>query len=540
MEILPGEAPVKAHGAAAEGSGVRTLLSEPPRPEWLRRRPDAYWWVVGTVCIGAFLGQLDASIVTLALPTIRNAFHVGIGYVEWVALAYLLTLVVTVVAVGRFADMAGRKLLYTYGFAIFILGSGLCGLSPDFAVLVVARILQAFGASMLQANSVALIAQAMPKGKLGRGIGVQGAAQAIGLAAGPAVGGLLIGLGGWRLVFLASVPAGLAGMILGWLFLPRTRHLRPHRPFDWPGFLLFIPGIGLPLVALSLWTDFAPSPALRWVLPLLGGICLALFVYRELHARFPLVALSLLRRVSFSGGLAAGLLSYMVMFGVLFVVPFYLEAQRGLGPVVAGAQLTLLPVALGVAAPLAGRLSDRLDRRLVTVGGMSLTVLGLACLALLRRPEPVLLLDLALIGAGLGMFTPANNAGIVSAVPAEEAGLAGGILNMTRGLGTALGVAVTGLVFGSLSARASGVSAAARHNALLHGFLGAVALLVMASLLATVLSLRPEAEGGGGEEAGVAGGNAGGDAAAYDPGIVQMPGELELRGPGGDGGGRRG
>src|SRR5579872_921404 len=178
---------------------VTRLLVEPRRPTWVATRPNAYWLVVATVCIGAFMGQLDASIVSLALPTLRVDFHASIGAVEWVALAYLLTLVSAVVAVGRFADMAGRKLLYTYGFGIFILGSILCGVSPNLPVLIAARVLQAFGAAMLQANSVALIVQAMPEGMLGRGIGVQGAAQAVGLAVGPAVGGLLITLGGWRL-----------------------------------------------------------------------------------------------------------------------------------------------------------------------------------------------------------------------------------------------------------------------------------------------------------------------------------------------------
>lgn len=244
--------------------GLPRLLVEPRRPDWIASRPDAHWLVVAAVCVGAFMGQLDASIVSLALPTLHTEFHAGIGAIEWVALAYLLTLVSAVVAVGRFADTAGRKLLYTYGFGIFILGSALSGLAPNLPFLIAARVLQAFGAAMPQANSVALIVQAMPEGMLGRGIGVQGAAQAVGLAVGPAVGGLLITMGGWRLIFFVSVLAGVLGMLLGWFLLPRSRHLLEREPFDWLGLLFFVPAITAPLAAISYGSDVGWTYRSSW------------------------------------------------------------------------------------------------------------------------------------------------------------------------------------------------------------------------------------------------------------------------------------
>ncbi|MGH3851515.1 MAG: MFS transporter, partial [Pseudonocardiaceae bacterium] len=218
------------------------------------------------MCIGAFMGQLDASIVSLALPTLHRQFAITIGAVEWVALADLLTLVSTVIAVGRLADMAGRKLLYTYGFIVFIAGSAACGLAPSFAVLVGARVFQALGAAMLQANSVAIIVQAVPRGKLGRSIGVQGAAQAVGLALGPAVGGLLVTAGGWRLIFFINIPMGIAGTILGWFLIPRSRHLQAAQPFDWLGAALFSPAIAAPVAAVSLGSDYG------WNSPIILGL----------------------------------------------------------------------------------------------------------------------------------------------------------------------------------------------------------------------------------------------------------------------------
>jgi EmrB/QacA subfamily drug resistance transporter len=465
------------------------LLVEPRRPAWVASRPDAHWLVVATVSVGAFIGQLDASIVNLALPTLRTDFHASIGAVEWVALAYLLTLVAAVVAVGRFADMAGRKLLYTYGFGVFILGSALCGLSPGLPILIAARVLQALGAAMLQANSVALIVQAMPEGMLGRGIGVQGAAQAVGLAVGPAVGGLLITLGGWRLIFFVSVPAGLLGLVLGWVLLPRSRQLSKREPFDWLGLTIFVPAVTLPLAAISLGGD------LGWTTPavvgaLMGGlVCVALFVVQERRDDAPMVQPALFRSVPFTAGIGSGLLSYLVMFGTLFIVPFYLEARRGISPASAGLILAALPVALGIIAPPAGRLADRLGARPVTSAGMLLAAIGLGALAVVRRPEIVLLTELAWIGIGLGAFTPANNAAIMEAAPRRHAGLAGGILNMTRGLGTALGVALTGLAFTLASGSAARAGQLHGDASLTRGFVAAVLFLAGAALVAGVLSL---------------------------------------------------
>ena len=172
------------------------LLVEPRRPQVIRDRPNAHWFAVAAVCVGAFMGQLDASIVTVALPTFQHTFDASVGAVTWVGLSYLLVLVATVTAVGRFADMWGRKLLYVYGFVIFTLSSVLCGLAPDLGALCGFRALQAVGAAMLQANSLAIIVLVVPARALGRAIGLQGAAQALGLAMGPTVGGLLLAAGG--------------------------------------------------------------------------------------------------------------------------------------------------------------------------------------------------------------------------------------------------------------------------------------------------------------------------------------------------------
>ncbi len=414
------------------------------------------------MCIGAFMGQLDASIVTVALPTLQRTFDASVGAVTWVGLSYLLVLVATVVAVGRFADMWGRKLLYVYGFGIFVVGSALCGLAPDLGWLVGFRALQAVGAALLQANSVAIIVLAVPKCSLGKAIGIQGAAQAVGLALGPTVGGFLLAAGGWRLLFFVNVPFGLVGMAAGWLLVPRSRNLQEPTPFDWPGFMLFFPAVLAVFSALSFgnargWS----SPSIVGLL-VIGVVLITAFIVRQRRCAHPMLDLRLFRLPRFGAGISSGLLSYLVMFGVLFLVPFYLERSVGLGSGRAGLELMVMPVALGVTAPVAGRLADHVGARPLTVAGMVCVSGGLVALAVLRPATPLFVVLLAVVGFGMGAFTPPNNATIMGAVPPRQAGVASGVLNMTRGMGTSLGLAVTGLVFDATGGSAAAPELVAR------------------------------------------------------------------------------
>lgn len=432
--------------------------------------------------MGAFIGQLDASIVTLAFPTLQEVFHASVGAVTWVGLSYLLVLVATVTAIGRFADMVGRKLLYTYGFLVFVIGSALCGLAPSLGALDAFRALQAVGAAMLQANSVAIIYLAMPRGSLGRGIGIQGAAQAMGLALGPAVGGFLLAAGGWRLIFLVNVPIGLVGMVAAWLFIPRSRDLQPRVRFDWAGFGLFAAAVLALLGGLSFgnrtgWT----SPPIIGLLATAVVLAFA-FTMWERRCASPMVDLALFRRIPFSAGIMSGLLSYLVMFGVLFAVPFFLERSQHLTSSQVGLQLTVMPLALGITAPFAGRLADRFGARPLTVGGMALTACVLGSMALAWGASSVLIGELALIGIGLGLFTPSNNAAIMAAAPRAQSGLASGILNMTRGLGTAFGLALTAAVYEV--AAGTGVSPMDAAT----GFRASAAFLACVAVAATALA----------------------------------------------------
>jgi MFS family permease len=206
------------------------------------------WPVVGTVCIGSFMGQLDASIAQFVLPELRRGFHEPVRAVAWVSIAYLLVVTAMVPIVGRLSDILGRKLLYCCGFLVFVLGSGLSGLAPNLDLLIAARVLQALGATVLMANSVAIIVATAGPARRGRALGVQSAAQAVGSSAGPALGRFLISVLGWRWVFWLNVPVGLIGAGIAFIVLPRTERTWNQGRFD--------------LLARSCW--FRRSPYCCW------------------------------------------------------------------------------------------------------------------------------------------------------------------------------------------------------------------------------------------------------------------------------------
>jgi MFS family permease len=333
---------------------------------------------------------------------------------------------------------------------------------------------------MLQANSVALITAAVPHEKLGRAIGVQATAQALGLAIGPTVGGVLIAWLDWRWVFWVNVPFGLAGTTLARYTLPQTRGRRKAPPFNRVGSLLMPFAIGSLLLAL---TYFSMIP---YVVPAALLLFVA-FVYSERKAAEPLLGADVLHAPGMVAGVSAALLSYTVLFGGLFGVPILLERVFREPPNRAGLTLTTVPVVLTLVAQLGGWLGDRFGARLPTVSGMAVASAGLALLwwAAGGTLGP-LEAGLVVFGFGVGLFVPSNNASIMAAAPPTRLGVAGGLLNMMRGLGASFGVALVGVAL----AVHVGMPTHLGHPAqVLFGFRVAAAALIACAVAAGLLSL---------------------------------------------------
>ncbi len=436
-------------------SPLRILSREAARPEWVREHRLAPWGAVLAVCIGAFMGQLDASIVTLAFPRLRSDFGASLAAVQWVSLAYLAALAVLLIPVGRWSDAHGRKLLYINGFVLFTLASAACGFAPSLGWLVTGRAVQALGAALLQANSVALVVRSLPRAKVRAALGVQAAAQALGLAVGPMLGGVLMDAFGWRAVFLVNVPVGVVAVVAGVLLLPRSRSLSGGAGEDPAGNVLLAVTVLAVLGSLSLVAGgghggLASAAAATAVL---GGLA---FWGVERRVASPLVPPARLRRSGVGIGLVGALLGYLVLFAPLVLYPLLFDAW-GMTSSRGGLVLTCLPAGFAAAALLGGRVGRSIGNAARVQGGAAVaTACALGQAALWDSPAAVAVL-LFLTGAALGVVLPANNAMVMTAVPAEASAVTGGMINVARAGGTSLGVALTsvGVQVAALAGRAS-------------------------------------------------------------------------------------
>ncbi|GMA65056.1 MFS transporter [Alicyclobacillus fastidiosus] len=432
-------------------------MNQPPRRELfnalplkrVRDRQGYHWFVVGTVCVGAFMAALDASIINIALPVMKRDLHTSIGMVEWVSLSYILTLAAFIVPFSRLSDMFGRRWMYTMGFSVFIVGSFLCGFTPSLIFMFPARILQAVGAAMLQANSVSIITAATPSHARGKAIGIQASAQGVGLSLGPLIGGALITLVGWRWIFYVNVPVGIIGTMLGVLILPQDGKKSQRQKFDFLGAGLLGPTLVAIVYILNAGTQASwtsPAVVVSFIVVVVGG---AAFYIIEHRVQSPMVDLKLFRSKVFSLGNLSGLLSFAVMYAVMFLEPFFLDNVRRLDALTSGLFLTAIPIGMTIFTPISGAISDRFGAQRPLVAGMVSATLGGCLLALttVRYSVPTTLVGLLLVGVGMGVFTPPNNSQVMGSVPSNRLGITGGMLNMSRTLGMGLGVTLGGLSY---------------------------------------------------------------------------------------------
>jgi MFS family permease len=422
--------------------GYRSILHEAPRPAAIRESPRAPWLAVGVVCFGAFMGQLDASIVTITFPAMQHDFGVQVAAVQWVSLIYLLGLVALLAPAGRLGDAHGRKLIYTYGFAVFTLASLACGLAPTLPVLIGLRLVQAVGAAMLQANSVALVTTSAPPGRMRFALGVQAGAQAIGLALGPTLGGLLTATVGWRAVYWVNVPVGITAIVAGRYLLPRTRQFSRQERFDLRGTLLLVAWTTGLLLVLSAASGLNLPVWLIATLAALAAATATAFVMHEMRNRHPLIPVTMLRSPQLALALGGALCGYLTLFGPLVLIPQVLDAGD---PARTGLLLSALPLGFGVAALAAdSALPKSWGNRQRGFAGATLACAVMCAAIIVPITTATVVPLLALAGLGLGVFVPANNT-VIMRTAGSTASLLGGLVNMARGIGTTLGISLIAL-----------------------------------------------------------------------------------------------
>lgn len=418
-----------------------------PAPLGLATRLSWYpWLIIGTTCIGAFIGQLDASIVQLALPALEREFDVSVNGVSWVAIAYSLAFASILPLFARFSEIFGRKLPCVGGYALFAAASALCGMAPNLRVLIAFRVVQGIGGALVGANSITILVKAAGSARRGRAMGILATAQAVGVSSGPILGGLLLAMFGWRSIFWVTVPFGLLAAVLSWFVFPQTANLARDKRLDWPGALLLMPALTLIVLVLSKVQAWGITSPMLISAFLAAMILVPFFVGRERRTATPLLDLELFRTPAFSGGVIAVSLSYALLYSMFFLMSFVFVRGFHESPITSGGRLAIIPIALGLVAPLSGGLCDRLGVRMLTAAGMAFCIAGIVLLPVglagATGHRPALMLALGLFGIGLGMFIAPNNSATMAAAPDRLSGEAGGLLNLARVLGGTIGVAV--------------------------------------------------------------------------------------------------
>ncbi|MFB5191342.1 MFS transporter [Alicyclobacillus fastidiosus] len=436
------------------------------------------WWILANVSVGTFMSTLDGSIANVGLPTISESLHVPLHAVQWVVSAYLLTICAMLPLVGNLADRFGRSRLYNVGFLVFSAGSACCALSGSIAMLIGSRILQAIGASLLMANSQALVFTTFPAHQRGRAFGVIGSMVSLGSLAGPAVGGVLIGYFGWPSIFWVNVPIGVVGFVAGLFLLPRRKVASAlSGRFDYAGAALFVVGIISLLYMISNGDIWGWSSTRSLLFLVVAIVLLVLFGIRERMAHNPIIDFALYRNPAFSSASFAAMLSFISLFCTTTMMPFYLEDVLHVSPQVTGTVMMAYPLTMAIVAPLSGALSDKMGSNVLTTGGLALNAVGFILLTLLSTHVAVWLvaIHLCIFGVGQGMFQSPNNSSLMGTAPRDKVGLVGGLNALVRNIGMVLGIALSVSLFSMrLHALTGMATQASLNNVPMHPFISAL------------------------------------------------------------------
>jgi EmrB/QacA subfamily drug resistance transporter len=402
-----------------------------------------------SLSLSMLLSSLGTSIANVGLPTLAEAFSASFQAVQWVVLAYLLSITALIVSVGRLGDLLGRRRLLLIGIAVFTVASLLCALAPNLWLLIAARALQGVGAATMMALTMALVSGAVPKEKMGSAMGMLGTMSAIGTSLGPTLGGVLIAQVGWQGIFLLNLPLGVLAIGLAWRFLPDDRYgvASTRLDFDALGTLVLV--LTLLAYALAMTLGRGSFGPLNTALLLVAVIGLTVFVFVEHTAESPLVRLTMFRNSQKSAGFVMSMLVTTVVMATMVVGPFYLSGALALNAASVGLAMSTGPLVAALAGVPAGRWVDRLGTYRASTTGLIAMLTGACILPALPMAfgVPGYILPLAVITAGYALFQAANNTAVMLDIEAQQRGVVSGLLGLSRNLGLITGASVMGAVF---------------------------------------------------------------------------------------------
>jgi EmrB/QacA subfamily drug resistance transporter len=406
------------------------------------------WLAMAGLGMGVFMATLDASIVNISLPTLVQEFKTNFATIQWVVLSYALVLTSLMLMVARLGDMIDKKRIWMVGLALFTLGSLLCGLSPSVGWLIAFRALQGLGATMMQALGIAMITEVFPSNERGRALGIMGSVVSTGIAIGPPLGGILIGLVGWRSIFLVNIPIGLITAFMVTRYVPNSYPTVAKQRFDLRGAGVLMVMLSCYALGMTLGQRLGFSAPLTLTLLAAASVSLAVLLVVEQRTEQPMIDLSLFRNPLFSMNLLMGFLVFVVLTAG-FILPFLLELVQGYPPQMVGLMMMASPITMGLASPLAGILSDRYGSRVISMTGLVVIIAG--CLSMTTLTMDVTPLGFVArmipLGIGFGLFQSPNNSAIMGTAPRHRMGIASGLLSLSRTLGQSTGMPLMGALF---------------------------------------------------------------------------------------------
>lgn len=435
------------------------------------------------VVLLTFMASLDSSIVNVALPKMSELLSTSSEAIAWVVTVYLLVIVGTILIFGRLGDIIGKSQVFLYGVMVFTIGSLGCGISNSLLLLIIFRAVQALGAAAAMATNQGIITQVFPSNERGKALGISGTFVALGAMAGPPIGGFIVNSLSWKYIFLINVPVGIFVYLLGLKTLPKQR--RANNPssyaqqrannsssyiqqrevriashsdvqsrtntgdaLDWRGSVLFIISIISLFLSLILVNDYGyrqPLILLGFILFLLTFI---LFIRLERRTAVPLLQLQLFHNKLFSLSIFCSFLSFVASSSSTIILPFYLQNTLRYSPAFTGIILMVAPILLAVVAPVSGYLSDKIGSEFLTFLGLTINGVGMFLMSTLTQHTDliVLILFIAIMSLGNGLFQSPNNSLTMSNAPRNMLGISGSVNALVRNLGMISGVSIAVLI----------------------------------------------------------------------------------------------
>jgi EmrB/QacA subfamily drug resistance transporter len=398
--------------------------------------------------MASFLTPFMGTSVNVALPTIGVAFGADAILLNWIMYGFILAAAIFSVPFGRVCDIHGRKKIFTYGIIIFTFGSLLCTLAPSALSLIVFRVIQGIGSAMIFVTALAIITSVFPPRERGKAIGINVAAVYVGMSLGPVLGGLITQYLGWRSLFALMVPFGILVLLLVFWKLKAEWIECQGEKFDLIGSVLYSIGLFLVMYGFSTLNSLLGVAML-----ILGIIAMFIFFRWELKVESPVFNVRLFsHNLTFTLSSLAALINYSATFAVALLLSYYLQYIKGLEPQSVGLILVAQPIVMAIVAPLAGRMSDSYDARIIATLGMALVTLGLFTFIFLGTNTSLLIIiiSLAVLGLGFGMFSSPNTNVIMGSVQKRFYGVASATVSTMRLIGQTMSMGIATLIFALL------------------------------------------------------------------------------------------